>query len=857
MKTNLIQDYIHQYKTRQQNKEPEVKVITPKKAKPDFDINRELANRTFIKPLKGQGHIVKSNIFTAPAIFLKDTIYDVKALRDGLKGDANDHQLGKLNDLGMKLGGLAIASYLYTKRQTPMTKGMEFVGLASFFASMALWPKIAIQLPAKLIHGVNVMPEYEDSFGRKKPFYQDPQFIPWDLYSDKEINKIGDRLRVPRDIPNRRDFIEEKMRKLALQNNTLWMLTAGFATPVMSALICNKVEPYLLKIQDRSRLKKAENMLNHFPKETAKAKSDIIDRTLDDLIELHKDEPITDDLLHRITRTAGYGFDPETSKVMEDDLRKLLISDNPKYTITKTNIPLITRGIRKELEKVNIEGSVIKAIIPDDDSFIKYFDSNGFTNRVISSYSTNGSEIAVQDVVDAIDNVIRGNINRYNATAVQNGKAAISEVDQEIIFDLLYKGTAKDNPIYKILFKNPAAVLDMDAQRKIRRVADVMTDLNAKRAVLDKYVYTKFAAAPEMGLSAYWGDVANDLPEIFGFTEKDLKITRHDREIMYKVFRDKMEKVVSDDKAYKRVLSAISSRVAQIERVADGGEISPKYIEHADATFRAAAASFEGMGMHSTAEALIGRNGSDYGSLLATQKSYIRNRLTGVKNSFARLINTLDLYRRVATLKNLDALNNLPLEVKEELVEHCKTFTMQGHSCDFETKLNCLRNSTPDPEKGELIVKDGKVQNQKMNKNKKLIKVEVTNDEEFFKRAMGLVYECPYSDDTRKILENNGILKLVDEHRHDMAYDVGDSEYFAQKYHIFHGKPSSATSERKFWVTGSAPDELMYKTCKQKFNTKTWLKTFGKVGGILLGVTVLAQFFLGRMKTPERTQNKG
>lgn len=86
MRTNLIQNYIQQIKTHPKQEEPEVKVITPKKAKPNFDINRELANRTFIKPLKGQGHIVKSNIFTAPAIFLKDMIYDAKALHGAVKG---------------------------------------------------------------------------------------------------------------------------------------------------------------------------------------------------------------------------------------------------------------------------------------------------------------------------------------------------------------------------------------------------------------------------------------------------------------------------------------------------------------------------------------------------------------------------------------------------------------------------------------------------------------------------------------------------------------------------------------------------------------------------------------------------
>lgn len=157
----------------------------------------------------------------------KDFVYDLKALKGAVNGDANDHQLGKLNDVGMKLGGLAIAGYLASKTPAPLGKTLEFVGLGSFFASMAIWPKIALQWPAQIIHGFNVQQEYEDSFGRKKLFYQDPQFLPWDLYSDKEINRIGDRLGVPRNIRNRREFIQEKMKKIAIQNNTLWMLTAG------------------------------------------------------------------------------------------------------------------------------------------------------------------------------------------------------------------------------------------------------------------------------------------------------------------------------------------------------------------------------------------------------------------------------------------------------------------------------------------------------------------------------------------------------------------------------------------------------------------------------------------------------
>ena len=231
MKTNLIQSY--------SSSAPAVQKYNSQKAEKNFDVQKELSTRTFIKPLPINGHLVRRNIFDAPAEFFKDAKYDFNAFKHSVRGEANDHELGRLNDIGMKLGGLAIASYLYARKQTPLTKVMEFVGLGSFFAAMDIWPKLALQLPAYLIHGVNVRQQYVDNYGRKKLFYLDHQFIPWDLYSDEEINKIGDRMGVPKDMKNRRDFIQEKMRKIALQNNTLWMLTSGFATPIMSALICN------------------------------------------------------------------------------------------------------------------------------------------------------------------------------------------------------------------------------------------------------------------------------------------------------------------------------------------------------------------------------------------------------------------------------------------------------------------------------------------------------------------------------------------------------------------------------------------------------------------------------------------
>ena len=358
MSSNLIQNYIAS--------KPQQSPV--KQNVPDFDIQHELDNRTFIKPLAGQGKLLSGNIFNSPKDISDSFVYKMKALKHAAKGKANDHELGKINDIGLVAGGLAIATYLFTKRTTNMTKGMEFIGLGSFLASMAIWPVLAIQLPAYLIHGVNIRKKYKDSFGRVKPFYQDPQFIPWDLYSDKEINKIGDRLGVPKNIPNRRDFIQEKMKKIAVQNNTLWMLTAGFATPIMSALICNMTEPYLLKHIDNKQNKKADKILSNLEDYSKKYKDNAVTKDIEEIIKNHSGTPINKEIQGLVFDAFTRDMDAVSAESFRKDLTRLL-SDG-RYSVNEESAKEIVANLKTQFAGKDFSKEFLEAAIPSEEEII-------------------------------------------------------------------------------------------------------------------------------------------------------------------------------------------------------------------------------------------------------------------------------------------------------------------------------------------------------------------------------------------------------------------------------------------------------------------------------------------------------
>lgn len=286
-----------------------------------------------VRPLNPAGRIVNDSVLDTPVEYIKDFGKDVVFLKNGITGKSNDHELGKINDFSMKLGGLALAAYLCKKNTQSLNKVMEFVGVASFFGTMALWPKLFIQLPIKLMHGVDIHKKFVDSEGRKKMFFQDPQYIPWDILTHNDIERLGDKMGIPKNVHHRQGITKENAQRIATQGNTLWMWTAGFATPLGSALVCNGLEKFLSPRLAAHAIRKADASLRTIGS-AAKSSST---KALEKFLSTHSGQPVDTRTLSKIKRffvSSDYvQLNPAINKELQTILAGGTLDNNAVQTL--------------------------------------------------------------------------------------------------------------------------------------------------------------------------------------------------------------------------------------------------------------------------------------------------------------------------------------------------------------------------------------------------------------------------------------------------------------------------------------------------------------------------------------------
>ncbi len=775
-----------------------------------------IKTQQYIKPQGAKGKLVSSSIFPN----VKDTKYNFNALKHGLTGKANDHELGKLNDVGMKVGALALAGYLATQKATPKTKLMEFVGLATFFGAMKLWPKLAIGAPAKAIHGFDPTQEYEDSFGRKKPFFQDAQYQPWDVYSNEQLQKIGDKMGVDKNAQDRNDLTKSNMTKIATKNNTLWMITAGIASAVFSALACNKAEKVIDPALDKVNNEKADKLLQNFDTEAQKrmtSASKDMQKDLDKIFEENKGKTVDNKLIEKISGRLAKGLDPVTEEGVKEDMQNILM--NGKSLVNEGLAEKISNGSKKVLAQKFSEEQVAK-IVPSKEEIVKHFNDNQMMGREVNE--------------DEAMNVRSSVSQLFLAKAKEQGMSTEK-------LKTIKKGVALVAD--KALKSNSASVLDENAMKKVSEIGKSMSELQAKDSVLDDYAQSKVADKPETVIANYWNKTSTSIVKSLGIDFKEMEKVRNNRQLVQGLVRNKMEEVTSDDAKYQKAIGEMANNIAELDKKIKP-EDTKKYVDLVGKTYDDAAGNLYNQGMEATANKLTALSVGGKGSLKRVKQVYFEERVAGVKNSFSRMINTMDVYRRIS--KGEVPKDGSAREVKEAMLELVKQTTLQGHSSDHSIKFyfNRSQDNSTNVDRSDVEIKGGKVVNKYFKEGKG---VDVPEDYGFYQKAMNFMYNSPMDKDTVEAIKKAGIEKDVNKYNSEVYNKIGSADYFTKPNHKTTGD-QGASSEYKFLLLGVAPDEMMTKTVQQSYNSQKWGKTFGTVGAVLTGLTVAAQFLFGKGK---------
>ncbi|MCD7740329.1 MAG: hypothetical protein LUH11_03165 [Candidatus Gastranaerophilales bacterium] len=621
--SNLLNAYIsNQSANRPLNKEPETAYI--------------IDNQKHTKPMEYKGKLLPSKIFGSPVEYAKDLKKDIISIGQGAKGKANDHQLGRINDLAMKIGSLALASYLFVKNPLKLSKAMEFAGFGTFFASMALWPKLAIQAPLKARTGVDIHQKYVDSQDRKKMLYQDPQYDLTDLYSREDLDKMGKKLKVSDNLPDRDSFIKQRAKKTAVQGNTMWMMTAGFASPIMSALACNILEKPLGNVIEKADMITSEKALDKAPGVLSKIKEKISLKSFDKFLSQNSD------------------------KVMDDKM----ISDLASRIGKQANSADLQSSIAKEL-------SSLKNTVNIDEAFIK----KALNGKIQDIESLTSEQKALLD-------------------------KAVEDKSLSKIAGILSKAAGKtpreQNKLAKEFSKTLESAKKKMEQPEVSQVKDKIKTLNAnissfasKKTVVDKYINSRVKDQSGSYIANQWNKVCSKLIKSLKFSDKELKAASEGN---LDVIVEKLEALASSDAKFDKTVKQLMKLVNDYEDKTVESFIT-KVKSRSEKVCSEAASSLKSSGFTKVADKISAE--AKKGTVENVINVNTKERIEGAKSSFYRLLQSLDLSKQIKK-GNLEkqlksALENSGQSADKDtiikLTQACKDLVMNATTTDYVEKL--------------------------------------------------------------------------------------------------------------------------------------------------------------------------
>lgn len=643
-----------------------------------------------VHPNEAKAVMVKEGILGNPITATVDTFKDgvnfFKAVKTGEMGDNN---LGRINDLGLKIGSLIIATFLAAHSKTKTESIMRFVGGGAFIAAMSLWPKLFINLPARLVHGFRIDRKYISAQGDKKDYFIDNQFIVKDARDEKELRKEAKRAGIDYDSKNGREKIEEKERKTALQNRTLWMATAGGATPLMTALFGDFVEPKVQAAVVKSGFNKVKQITDsgiseYIQQVTPKA---VDSKALDSLFEQYQGKALDDNFFKQaaeiLTPSDIFGQFKDS-----DDL-KAFKGYSPRRMM-ETLQELRKSGNFSEYNKDELETLLRKSLSIVAKDATQYLEEDDeILNSAKQATETLLNDTQVKEIMNAIGDDLS---IKHVLEVLESPQFALAPKSKDNILETAKTNDEKFFKFIKEYNDGPLAAI----KARVRAYIDLINPVVGSKA---ESVYTQdFTRSTTKVL------------EVFGYDYKKLKeigVTSNENaiDILSKTISEKVANLNDDE--YKAFLASLQPKVSLegVQDVVDKLKDS-KNLESIIADLKLQGYSDDDV--KKLTQAVLGSNGASDDGLLRIIKDFIEVKEIDINAIKSKAIICANFERRLAQGDLKDVFNADELGIARKIlydgtisVAKCKGYDPNKH--EYEAIIKKLFDVTQFGNEKEVV----------------------------------------------------------------------------------------------------------------------------------------------------------
>ena len=835
-----------------------------KSHKPYSEAKGNIKTDKYVKPLPPEGHLVHDSLLTKPKYFIKDRAYDIKAIKDGLDGNANDHQLGRLNDVGLALGGVGIATILAARTKNPMLRIMEYAGLGAFLTSMALYPKVAVNAPSRIIHGFDIGKEYIDDQGRKKSVFQDPNYIPWDMYQGdypgEDLDVIGDRMGIPRGIKNRNELTKEQARKIANQSNTIWMLTAG-GVPVFASLLCYGLEklvgPALENVRNSRNNSQISHMLNKTNKMSEKIdqiSSNNLSKNVEKILVNYKNQELPKSEFDNIIRMITKEMDANASEGIKLDLANIF-----KY------------------EKNGVESFVLKDNIADD--IIK-----SIKNNIPSRNKTELEKIFVPTKEE-----ISGIFAKYDSKTVTEEQLQSIKGELKALFEKRIEANSSISKQFLNAYKNqvvesvstkikqsPSAFVSEENIKNVVDFAKVIGEFKSNQKILDKCKSFKVEYAPETVLARSYAKFENTLMDVLDIKYKDLKQIRQSEDYAKEIFDKKLSELVKDESKYNKALEKLTKVISDMEIELNGKNETESHLKDLingiENNYNNTAKRLQKIGkFHNTIDKLVKEDVSTLSNTI-TSRQELFDVLDGIKKDKYAGVNYWsqevgDAGRLEIAKYNSKGVGSSKNQEISRIVER-----YQGAKNSYNRVLHLFDVYKRPEQIGEYdkeILKRGKDALLSATSSEHTLKLNTTNNPEFYKDMMRTIWSDKLQESTLKGLDaskdisNGNVQGRLKSYINRFKDIMGNNSIdFTTPQHILDAntlnnyKKSDLTRMSKFNLVGQNPVDMLKSAAGKRYGNQKWLRIASAIAGSVLGVAIVSQFGFGKIRNPHNIKKQ-